>query len=218
MRTRLILAMVGLAFLLGVPDVVMADFLCGSGSISFSNSSTTELDGNVTIMVTCTTVNGQTQLGVQVASSSISSVSPQGIDKFAYGNSTSVLSVSGNASAWSPEGTHQADGFGSFASEVYNGPAETGGTSSPLTFTLNGNPTTFFVNSPQGAAFAAHVRFTNNCSGWFGDGSPNHLSSSAECSSVPEPGTLTLLGTGLFGIARRLRRRLVTQPDEESPN
>ena len=183
---------------------------CLSGSSCDFNLSNTNLLGvtsDITVNVNNTGAN--TVLTVTFNGSNATNT-VLGIDAFGFNSDLAILTqASGFNSANCPAQGCQMDGFGRFVQEI-DSPA---GNLTTFSLTLNGIET-LFTDNANGGEFAVHVRF-EGCSFFASDGTSNNptlppTSCTGPFQTVPEPGTLALLGLGVAGIGyarSRLQRR-----------
>ncbi len=150
----------------------------------------------------------------------------KGIDKVAVNATTdgNDLAADGSNSlfggsavlptGWSDDGQPDSDGFAGF-SGAESGSSDSGGKSLSLTFTLDGAPV---YQAGQTPTWVVHVRYDfegQGCSAYISNvaqpngGSNYNQGNCGGGSEVPEPGSLALLGTGLFSAVGVLRRKLL---------
>jgi hypothetical protein len=209
---------------------VLASMLCiGSAqALSLDVWNVNELDASDDyIDLQFGTFGGATTLTLQWIDGAADTSGALGIDKLFINNRDSSLSVVGvfvNAisvvndvtSSWLPTngGTNAGGGFGLFVEKVAEPSGDGGVAPNSLIFLLDdAYATSSFVANANGAAFAAHVRYANSCSGWVADGGTGGSSGSdANCgrgiNPVPEPSAALVFGAGTLIFAASMRRKI----------
>ncbi|MFZ0201288.1 MAG: PEP-CTERM sorting domain-containing protein [Candidatus Sulfotelmatobacter sp.] len=204
MKRILLMSLLALALPLAAFADNSVDFQNNGGTLAGSSSGLT-LSGS-----TLTAVTGFNGMGL-VQGSNLGSVS------FTTAGETSALPLTGSA-------TFAAGGTFTITSNGINGlPAGTifsGTFTSPVTwtalelangtwkYTLQGAISGTWYNGAQ--VFGATIQITTNTGkgGFSGSTSIGSGDTNIDAPTVPEPGTLGLLGTGLIGIVGFLRRKL----------
>ncbi|MGH9509206.1 MAG: PEP-CTERM sorting domain-containing protein, partial [Terriglobales bacterium] len=111
---------------------------------------------------------------------------------------------------WLADATPNSDGFsGTFGS----GASDSGGTDTTVVFTLLGAPVYADGEDPT---WIVHIRYdfgdNTNCSAFISNaptpGGSVPADGSCGGTEIPEPGSLALLGTGLFSAVGVIRRKL----------
>lgn len=233
-RKRITVGLVALVvgiFFLSATVYATTYTLTNSNIIELAGIQATVTTGSVAYGVNgCTTVGGCTTLSVELTANP-TILTPIGISEFTYNSSASppvaALGVTGNTQTWTFDAStagFQADGFGKFTNDNKTMGQETGGVSvalggsGPLIFTIPDSPTFVGNDGSHNAMFAVFVKFSKlekgslvNCSGWVSDGTTTSTKSDPYCAAttVPQPGTLALVGAGFVGLGFLGRRRLL---------
>lgn len=207
-----------------------ADITCATiCTVQLQHSNVVQLTG-VQVSVTINNTGANTVLSFQLTNNPLTNTAA-GIDQIGWTGgslsggsntfSTDHNSVGSNWIGHNPNNTTFAaqvtgpnngsmDGFGKFNLEGAAS-GSTDGVAAPIVLTLAGRVESFYSNS-VGNVFTVHVRFGGNCSGFVGGltgtGSANSDTDCVPQAQVPEPGTLALLGTGLFALGRVAKQKL----------
>ncbi len=207
-KLGVVLLVLGCALLMSTPAT--AQCAADSDTFCLTQTNNATIDGLLTITVDVgTDGDGNTTLHVYIqAGDDNTGISLKGFDQIAYSDSAGgvdILSVDGATGAWGPQSEDaNIDGFQTIFDERWQ---DGGSASLDLTFHLDGDVdisavlvhiTTNVQGDPGCSIFISNIQ-TNSSEEHPGCGNGTE---------VPEPGSLALLGTGLFSAVGVLRRKL----------
>jgi PEP-CTERM motif len=207
MRRVVLLALLALA----LPTMSWANssnlVFTNTGGKMWTNGSTISLTGST--LSSFTALNGTTYTGnLGTVSFTTGSWMSGSFGTSAVLNGGGSFAIAGNGANGIPNGVLFTGSF--------SGPVTWVGTYNPLgnggkgnwTYVLTGTLSGTLSNGASGFGGTVQLTFDVPGSRQFGRGIAVNLNNGITTVTVPEPGTLGLLGTGLIGIAGLVRRRL----------
>jgi hypothetical protein len=185
-----------------------------AGAVDFSNAGGTLTGSSSGLVLTGSTLigvdgfNGMGQLtgalgSVNFSTGAYVSTSGSGVGSVATFNGGGTFQISGNGSYGIPNGVIFS---GSFTGPVTLTETAMNSSTGGNTYLLSGQVSGTWYNGSTVSGATSQIYIFTGKNGWMGTSTLG--SGDTIISTVPEPGTLGLLGTGLFGLAGIVRKKL----------
>lgn len=184
-----------------------------AGAVDFSNAGGTLTGSSSGLVLTGSTLigvdgfNGMGQIAGALGSVNFStgayvSTSGSGVGSIATFNGGGTFQIMGNGSYGIPNGVIFSGSFSGPVTLTETAMSSTGGD----TFLLSGQISGTWYNGATVSGATSQIYIFTGKNGWMGTSTLG--SGDTIITTVPEPGTLGLLGTGLFGLAGIVRKKL----------